>query len=131
MSSISLIIYIVLAVCLLPYVFTYIAKLGGGFELKDNQNPRAFLAKTTGFAARAHAAQQNSFESLPFFLAAVLLALYMLVPDPLIIRLCVVYLILRILYGLAYLLNWATFRSIIWFLSLLCPALLMLFAARL
>ena len=131
MSTISIIIYLVLAVCLLPYLFTFIAKLGGGFELRDNQNPRAFLAKTTGFAARANAVQQNSFESLPFFLAGVLLALYMLVPDGLTVRLCVAYLLLRILYGVAYLLNWSTFRSIIWFLSLLCPALLMLFAARL
>ncbi len=131
MSSISLIIYLVLATCLLPYVFTYIAKLGGGFELKDNQNPRAFLAKTTGFAARAHAAHQNSFENLPFFLASILIALYMLVPDPLIIRLGAAYLVLRVLYGAAYLLNWSTLRSILWFLSLLCPALLMLFAARL
>jgi uncharacterized MAPEG superfamily protein len=75
--------------------------------------------------------QQNSFESLPFFLAGVLMALYMLVPDALTVRLCAAYLVLRILYGFAYLCNWSTFRSIIWFLSMLCPALLMLFAARL
>ncbi len=130
MSSFSLIIYIILAVCLLPYLFTFIAKFGAGFEVKDNQNPRAFLAKATGFSARANAVQQNSFESLPFFLAGVLIAEYMLVPDALVIRLCLAYLVLRILYGIAYLANWATFRSIIWFLSLVCPVLLMLFAVH-
>ena len=62
------IIYIILAACLLPYVFTGIAKMAGGFKARDNQNPREFLAQTKGVAARANAAQQNSFESLPLLL---------------------------------------------------------------
>jgi hypothetical protein len=69
MQSISGIIYLILIACLLPYVFTIIAKKTAGFRAKDNQHPREFLAKTTGLAARANAAQQNSFESLPLFIA--------------------------------------------------------------
>ena len=42
MQGISGIVYLILAACLLPYVFTMIAKLAGGFKSKDNQNPRAF-----------------------------------------------------------------------------------------
>ena len=61
----------------MPYVFTILAKVTGGFKPRDNQNPRDFLAKTTGLAARANAVQQNSFESLPLFIAAVLMAEYM------------------------------------------------------
>ena len=38
------------------------------------------LAKTTGLAARANAVQQNSFERLPLFIAALLMAEYMVVP---------------------------------------------------
>ena len=56
MQSISGIIYLILIACLLPYVFTIIAKKTAGFRAKDNQHPREFLAKTTGLAARANAA---------------------------------------------------------------------------
>ena len=74
MQGIGGIILIIIVACLLPYVFTLIAKSKGGFQAKDNQNPREFLAKTTGLAARANAVQQNSFESLPLFIAAILMA---------------------------------------------------------
>jgi len=46
MHSISGVIYLILAACLLPYVFTLIAKKSAGFSSKDNQNPRAFLEKS-------------------------------------------------------------------------------------
>ncbi|EEB5978416.1 hypothetical protein GKG53_22735, partial [Salmonella enterica] len=81
MHGISSIIYIILVACLLPYAFTVIAKFTGGFQPVDNQNPRDFLANTKGIAARANAVQQNSFESLPLFLTAILMAEYMVVPE--------------------------------------------------
>ena len=62
MQSISGIVYLILIACLLPYVFTMIAKKTAGFKGRDNQNPREFLAKCDGLAARANAVQQNSFE---------------------------------------------------------------------
>jgi len=52
MQGISGIILMIIVACLLPYVFTLIAKSKGGFQAKDNQNPREFLAKTTGLSAR-------------------------------------------------------------------------------
>lgn len=132
MNSIHNIIYIILAACLLPYVFTFIAKIAAGFNFKkDNQNPRAFLANTTGLAARANAVQQNSFESLPFFLVSVLMAEYLVLPEAVIIKLGVSYLMLRVFYGLAYLANWATLRSIFWAFSMLCPILLLILTTRL
>ena len=100
MHSISGVIYLILAACLLPYVFTLIAKKSAGFRAKDNQNPRAFLEKSTGLASRANAAQQNSF--------------------------WIAYLVFRVIYGICYLANWSTLRSIVWLLSLLCPITLLL-----
>ena len=50
MQSISGIIYLILIACLLPYVFTIIAKKTAGFRAKDNQHPREFLAKMIGSA---------------------------------------------------------------------------------
>jgi len=130
MSGIDGIIYLILIACLLPYVFTILAKVYGGFNLADNQNPREFLAKTTGFAARANAVQQNSFESLPLFISAILMAEYMVVQQHLIMMLGTAYIILRIIYGICYLANISALRSIIWFLSMACPIILLLMIIR-
>ena len=108
-----------------------IAKKTSGFKGRDNQNPRDFLSKTTGLAARANAAQQNSFESLPLFIAAILMAEYMVVPQTVIMTFGIAYIVLRIIYGICYLANWATLRSIIWILSLLCPICLLLLVIKL
>ena len=69
----------VLVAALLPIVCAGMAKWGamgrsardGGY---DNDNPRAWLAQQTAWRARANAAQANSFEALPFFIGAVLIA---------------------------------------------------------
>ena len=71
--------FCLLVVCVLPIVCAGIAKSGtfstprsqGGY---DNRDPRAWLARQTGRRARANAAQANSFEALPLFIAAVLAA---------------------------------------------------------
>lgn len=131
MQSISGIVYLIIIACLLPYVFTVVAKMAGGFKLEDNQNPREFLAKTTGLAARANAVQQNSFESLPLFIAAVLMAEYMVIPQVVVMMFGIAYIVLRIIYGICYLANWATLRSIVWMLSLLCPICILLMVIKL
>lgn len=130
MHSISGVIYLILAACLLPYVFTLIAKKSAGFRAKDNQNPRAFLEKSTGLASRANAAQQNSFESLPLFIASILMAEYMVVPQSLVMTFGIAYLVFRVIYGICYLANWSTLRSIVWLLSLLCPITLLLLIVK-
>ena len=131
MQRISGIVYLIIIACLLPYVFTVVAKMAGGFKSEDNQNPREFLAKTTGLAARANAVQQNSFESLPLFVAAVLMAEYMVIPQVVVMMFGIAYIVLRIAYGICYLANWATLRSIVWILSLLCPICILLMVIKL
>ena len=116
---------------LLPFMFAFAAKVLGGFKSKDNQQPRAFLANLSGAAARANAAQQNSYETLPFFLATMVVALLFFVPLSIVSQLAWLYVILRVIYGLAYIANWSTFRSIIWMLGLACPLMLFYLAARL
>ena len=46
----------------LPIFCAAYAKYRAGFSPADNHNPRAFLAHAQGKAARADAAQQNSYE---------------------------------------------------------------------
>lgn len=127
----SSVVLAMMVASLLPLVFAILAKVFGEFKSKDNANPREFLGKQTGAAARANAAQQNSYETLPVFLAAVIVALLFFVPLSVVTQLAWLYVILRIIYGLAYIANWATFRSIIWSLSLACPLMLFYLAIRL
>lgn len=126
--------YAVMAVgvaCLLPYVFAILSKQVGGFDFKkDNHHPREFLAKTTGLSARLNAVQANSFENLPIFIGAVLLAMYCFVPQNIINFLAWFYVLLRVVYGVAYALDLAVFRSVIWGLSLMCCLQLFYFSIK-
>ena len=131
MHDISGIVYLILVACLLPYAFAMIAKMSGGFETKDNQNPRDFLNKATGMAARANAIQQNSFESLPLFIASILMAEYMVIDQTIIMTLGIAYIALRLIYAGCYLANWATLRSMVWLLSMCCPIYLLILVIRL
>ena len=58
----------------LPIFCAAYAKYRAGFSPADNHNPRAFLERAKGKAARANAAQQNSYEIFPPFAAAVIIA---------------------------------------------------------
>ena len=108
----------VLFMGLLPYVATGIAKKG--FEGYDNSMPRQWLAKQTGFRARANAAQANLFESLPFFFAAVIIAHMANAPQARIDLLAIGFVIARIAYLVCYVANWPTTRSVVWLAGIAC-----------
>lgn len=116
---------------LLPMLFAMMAKILGGFTMQNNAEPRQFLNNLTGAAARANAAQQNSYETLPVFLVSVVVALLFFVPLNVIATLAWLYVVLRLIYGFSYIANLAVFRSIIWGLSLACPILLFYLTIRL
>ena len=108
----------VLFMGLMPYVAAGIAKKG--FEQYDNSMPRQWLAKQTGFRARANAAQANLFESLPLFFAAVIIASIANAPQARIDLLAIGFVISRIAYLICYVANWPTVRSVVWLLGLAC-----------
>ena len=108
----------VLLMGLFPYVAAGIAKKGfGGY---DNSMPRQWLAKQTGFRARANAAQANLFESLPFFFAAIIIASFANAPQGRVDLLAIGFVMARIAYLICYVANWPTIRSIVWFAGLVC-----------
>ena len=114
----------VLIAALLPIVCAGIAKWGsygkprreGGF---DNDNPRAWLAKQTDWRARANAAQYNSFESLPFFIGAVIIAHQLGAYQARLDLLAFLFVFLRMLYIMMYVADLATVRSLVWGLAFL------------
>ena len=114
-----------LVACLLPIACAWIAKSKGfgkprregGF---DNHNPRQWLAGLQGAQARAHAAQLNSFEALPIFIAGVLVAQRMQASQPLIDGLALAFVAARLGYIGAYLADQASLRSILWVIGLGC-----------
>ena len=120
----------ILIAALLPIVCVGIAK-GGMFGKRrseggyDNHDPRAWLAKQTGYRARANAAQANSFEALPLFIAGVLIAQQTQARQGLVNALAVAFVVLRVAYIWLYVSDRQMARSVVWFLGLLaCIALL-------
>ena len=112
-----------LVAALLPFVCAGIAKSGrfgtarsqGGY---DNNNPRAWLAQQDDWRARANAAQANSFEALPFFIGALVVAHQLAAPQTLLDLLAIGFVALRVLYIYLYLVNRAALRSVVWSLGL-------------
>ena len=114
----------VLVAALLPYLCASLAKSGGmGKSRKqggfDNHDPRAWLVQQKGWHARANAAQANSFENLPFFIGAVVIAHQLGAPQGWVDALAVAYVLLRVAFIIFYVRDMATARSAVWALGLL------------
>jgi len=113
-----------LAAALLPYVCAGIAKSGllgkprnqGGF---DNDHPRQWMARQTDWRARANAAQANSFEGLPFFMAAVIIAHQLGAAQTLLDILAFLYVLTRVVYITMYVGGLSSARSAAWEVGML------------
>ncbi|MEO7392211.1 MAG: MAPEG family protein [Ramlibacter sp.] len=112
---------------LLPLACAWLAK-SRGFERPrkeggyDNRDPRVWLAGQTDWRARANAAQANSFEALPFFIGAVIIAHQLGAAQTRVDILAVLFVTLRIIYIAMYVAGLATARSTFWTLALLVNA---------
>jgi uncharacterized MAPEG superfamily protein len=114
----------VLAAIMLPYVCFGIARNRArgsrGERLRDNRNPRDFPNRIQGLAKRAWDAQLNSFESLPGFAAAVIIAHLVHAPQNQIDAWALVWVLARVAYVVFYLGDKSTLRSSAQFVSLGC-----------
>ncbi|GAB7530901.1 MAPEG family protein [Pseudomonas sp. 3A(2025)] len=110
----------VLIAILLPIICAAIAKLSSGkFNLDHNHDPRDFLDRLEGLPRRAHNAQLNSFEVLPGFAAAVIIAhiagnAQLVTIDVL----AVLFITSRLLYIIFYLADLALLRSLAWLVGM-------------
>jgi uncharacterized MAPEG superfamily protein len=115
----------ILIACLLPIVCAGIAKSkgfgvsrqDGGF---DNHNPRQWLSRLEGWQARANAAQHNSFEALPIFIAGVLIAQAHGAASGTVDTLAVVFVLARVAYIATYVADRANLRTLSWVVALGC-----------
>ena len=112
----------VFVAALLPFACAWIAK-GPGFGKPrrdggyDNHDPRAWLARQTDWHARANAAQANSFEALPFFIGAVVIAHQLAAPQARVDILAMLFVTLRVIYIAMYVAGLPGIRSAIWCLA--------------
>lgn len=114
----------VLVAALLPYFCAWLAKSGGFGKRRsdggfDNASPRDWLARQTGWHARANAAQANSFEALPFFIGAVVIAHQLGAPQTRLDVLALAFVVLRAVYIALYVAGLPAVRSLVWTAALL------------
>jgi len=102
---------------ILPYVFTVLAKTGRGF---NNSTPREYLEGLKGWRKRTHWTQVNTFEALPGFIAAVIIAHQLEAPQIAIDNLAIGFVIMRVLYGVFYIANRAALRTLCWVIAFGC-----------
>ncbi|MCY4753959.1 MAPEG family protein [Pelomonas aquatica] len=108
-----------LAACLLPIGCAAIAKSrgfgkrrrDGGF---DNSRPRDWLARQEGWQARANAAQANSWEALPVFIAGLFVAGQHQAAQATVDALALGFVAARLAYIGLYLADRAWLRSLLW-----------------
>lgn len=110
---------IFIAGMLVPVVFTIYAKASKDF---DNAKPREYMEHIAGARKRAYWAVQNGYETFPLFMAAVLLAERATVAQQTVNLLAVGFVVCRFIYGLMYVLDKATMRSLVWAASMVCVA---------
>jgi uncharacterized MAPEG superfamily protein len=114
----------ILVAALLPLACAWLAKSGGFGKPRreggyDNSDPRGWLARQSDWHARANAAQANSFEALPFFIGAVIIAHQLGAPQVRVDILAVLFITFRIIYIAMYVAGLPALRSAIWLVALL------------
>lgn len=120
-------LWCILVAGLLHVPFTLGAKWSKRF---DNARPRDYMQQLTGWRQRANWVQQNSFEAFPFFAAAVLVAHVVAGPSAAADQLAAGFIVLRIAFGVCYLADKATLRSLVWMGAQFCAIGLFVVAAR-
>ena len=112
-----------LVACLLPLGCALLAKSkgfgkrrrDGGF---DNNQPREWLARLDGWQARANAAQANSWEALPVFIAGLFVAHQHQAAQATVDALALGFVASRLAFVGLYVADQASLRSLLWLAGL-------------
>ena len=135
MARFTIAYWCVLLAAVLPYVCATLAKSGGFGRPRsqggyDNNDPRGWLARQSDWHARANAAQANSFEALPFFIGAVIIAHQLGAPQTTLDILAVLFVTLRIIYIAMYIAGLPTVRTAVWTAALVANVAILFLGYR-
>ena len=111
----------------MPWICAGIAKAGQ--RNYDNHNPREWLAKQTGYRARANAAQANCFEAFPLYAVGVLLAMLSNVDIDRIQMWTGLFIVARVAYIACYLMDIDKLRSLAWLVGVISTVALYVLSA--
>lgn len=108
-------VLVLMIMCILPILWSWVSgfyrsKQEGGV---DNKHPRQQNQSLTGAGARAVAAQANAWEALMVYAAALLAVTIAGVPAADYAMLTLVFLLLRVIHGVCYIINQDILRSIV------------------
>ncbi|PTT87622.1 hypothetical protein DBR42_11330 [Pelomonas sp. HMWF004] len=108
-----------LAACVMPIACAGLAKSKGFGKRRreggfDNHAPREWLANLQGWQARAHAAQANSWEALPIFIAGLVVAHQHQAAQATVDALALGFMAARLAFVAAYVADKALLRSLLW-----------------
>ncbi|HWI80544.1 MAPEG family protein [Ramlibacter sp.] len=135
MARFTVAYWCVLLAALLPYVCAMLAKSGGFRRPRsqggyDNNDPRGWLARQTDWHARANGAQANSFEALPLFIGAVIIAHQLGAAQTTLDILAVLFVTLRVIYIAMYVAGLPTVRSAVWGVAFLVNVFILFLGYR-
>ena len=118
-----------LVACVLPIACAGLAKSKGFGKRRreggfDNNQPREWLARLEGWQARANAAQANSWEALPVFVAGLFVAHQHQAAQGTVDALAAGFVAARLAFVGLYVADKASLRSLVWVAGLVtCAAL--------
>lgn len=110
----------------LPLVWIAYAKISAGFQREHNDSPREFMDKSSGSARRALNAEKNALESFPLFTAGVFVAIFCRVDEVSLSVISILFVTVRVLHGITYILNKQKLRTFVWFIGIGCVSTLFL-----
>ncbi|VEB41808.1 MAPEG family [Chromobacterium violaceum] len=103
-----------------------LGRRGQGRRALRQPSPAEWAARLDGYRQRANWAQQNAWEALPTYLAAVAAAWWMKVPVAEMNAAAGVFALARVAHGLLYVADKAALRSLAWLVGLLAVLYLFL-----
>ena len=109
----SIAVLCILIAVLLPPVTMGLSKFSSVGSY-DNAKPRDWAATQTGWRLRAYWAQNNHFEALPGFAAAVILCLIAGVDRSWLDQWAMIFIAIRLVYTAIYLAGIAPLRTLVW-----------------
>lgn len=117
----------VLIAAMMPFVMAGISKAGD--KSFNNKRPRDWYQSVTGYRKRAWWAQQNSFEVLPFFAAAVIIAHVAGAAQAAVDFIAILFIASRVAYATCYLADVHLLRTLMWMVGIGCCVALFIVAA--